>query len=283
MLNNQDYAYDVEERLIFATEKVTYYSCRAPDGGCEFVARCADNQLADNLGQLLYRYNLCIGPAYECNQRNACRACQRINFIPFVSSDHNAMSGRELHLNYYCFDFGQFVRAIDLSEIYNLSPQCAYRLAIGLFIFAYQLIRLNIEVKIELENLFIDLESMSVTLIDWSEANPVKTLGLPWMSYFYRQAAKIVLQLVGAVKDGDTWRVAGKLGDSENESKVLDFLLELAQQEFGPFTQLDRATDAAISLHKKQQNVLQDFLKLLTKTGFAKHTAYELIPKIKEG
>lgn len=276
------------ERQIMKTDKVSYYSCRAPNGEFFLIAEPHRSGFAEKIAQLRARRNEFMESVgftevsecktEECSFRGN---CLRINFLPEVNSQIRLVVEGLYVLEFDCFTFGKMIYAKDLLENdYYITMPTAYRLTIGLLTLVDRMVRMNMYVNLTAENLLIDTQFAMATLLDWSEVELFDIMSTQKTTALYRHVAELIFQLTGAERNEDgSWNC---LDDSEDKLRdgLLNVLDEVKQTQVEIPERLDEAISYVQKLREKQKSLVREIAKRLPREKFKK-PLFEVMKKEK--
>lgn len=262
------------ERQILETDKVTYYSCRAPDGEYFLVARPQKAGFAEKIIALQARHeelldSIGFGEMLRCRQANCAfrRNCTRMNFWPRLCERVELKTEGSYVLNFDCFVFGNLITASDLLADYCITVPTAYRLTIGLLTLVDRMIREGVYAEISVENLFIDTQFAMPTLVDWSEAEVFDMMSFQKMTALYQQVAKVIFRLTQAEHSTEGWNCPAGFEEPRMQ-KLFDILKEVEQTQVEIPEKLDEAIDYVRDLREKQTMLIQRIATSLTQVKF---------------
>lgn len=262
------------ERQILETSKVTYYSCRAPNGEYFLVAQPRESSFVEKIIALRVRHkefleSVGFGEMLQCRQANCVfrRNCARINFFPRICEQKEFEIEGCYTLEFDCFVFGNLIAARDLLDEFCITIPTAYRLTIGLLTLVDRMIREGVYAELKVENLFIDTQFAMVTLADWDEAQILDFMPFQKMTALYQQAAEVIFRLTQAEQNGGGWVCPAGFEDQRMD-ELFDILNEVRQTRVEIPEKLSEAIDYAHQLREEQSLLVRRIVASLAQVKF---------------
>lgn len=276
-------------RQLLKTDEATYYSCRAPNGGCVLVVESGQFDFATRITSLQERFqevmeSIGFAAQRECGRKtcNRKRDCFDFSFLPEISQNVEFREKDLYMLKYNCFEFGKLVSVSDLAKSFHITIPSAYRLSISLLTLVEHMVRLNTYIEISVDNLLIDPESAMVTLIDWAGAELFTVMPIQKITNLYTQVTKLILKLTGAWYDEtNEWHCPTGL-DIRYTCAFLNELKMFSETKVEMPERLNEAIDYMRELRKKQAELTQTIVKMAINCDLeAKYPAFEVV-KVEE-
>ncbi len=262
-------------RQILRTDNVTCYSSRAPDNECFLAVKTQATDFAARIALLQERKRevwekIGFTLREKCHPESCAyrRDCLEVSPLPRVDETASQEESGAYVLRFDCFAFGELISAAELAEQYHITAPTAYRLSIGLLSLVEFLVRLNIYAEISVDNLLIDTNSATLTLIDWYDAKVFSILPIQKTTELYRQAAQVILELAGAKRsESGLWQCANVLV-ARKAGKLFSILQEVAEANLEIPDRLDAAINYVREVRNSQKGLIPKVLGLLRDTDF---------------